>query len=152
MDNAEAVESFMAVCGATNREKVITFLSDVSTLPCGLCFAVFSAQAEKDGENLLARVHPGGRGVGNGRVSPSLAQLENNLEAAIESFYELSDADKAEFEVAVEEPPVPPPDLGDFGGMVEEPVVRQRCLLLEISALSAHWKMVRGREHFVAGR
>jgi hypothetical protein len=76
------------------------------------------------------------------------------LEAAIESFYELGDADKVEFEVAVEQPPmpVPPDDLMEFGGMIEEPVVRQRCLLVEISALTAHWKLVRGREHFVAGR
>jgi hypothetical protein len=48
--------------------------------------------------------------------------------------------------------PVPPEDMLEFGGMIEEPVVRQRCLLVEISALTAHWKLVRGREHFVAGR
>jgi hypothetical protein len=41
MDQAEAVESFMAVCGATNREKVIAFLSDVSAVPRGLVFLPF---------------------------------------------------------------------------------------------------------------
>jgi hypothetical protein len=41
MDQAEAVESFMAVCGATNREKVIAFLSDVSAVLRGLVFLPF---------------------------------------------------------------------------------------------------------------
>ena len=72
---------------------------------------------------------------------------------AIESFYELSEAEKAEFGVAeAPRPPPPEDDDVDYGAMVEEVVHRKRHWLVEITVFSAHWKLVRGQEHIVAGR
>jgi hypothetical protein len=71
-----------------------------------------------------------------------LFKLENNLEVALESFYELSEAEKAEFNIPGEERII---DLvGDDnvgGGMIEVPMVRKQLSLIEISLLRAHWKV-----------
>lgn len=76
---------------------------------------------------------------------------------ALESFYELSDAEKAEFFLAPQPPPVvvvrppPPPPVIDLvggggGGMIEEPMVRKQLSLIEISLFRAHWKVTRRQD------
>ena len=77
-----------------------------------------------------------------------LADLENNLEVALESFYELSDAEKAEFFQGVAAPAPPVLDLvgNDGGGMIEEPIVRKQLSVVEISLFRAHFKVTRRDE------